>query len=100
MNDIRPKQMTDMGRDELRRIISLMESDDFINVLIPVLMDRQDKLIARLISKDDEQTRGRIKEVGDILALHDIAMKMVEESSDVDGGAEAGEAKDDPMLEK
>lgn len=33
------------------------------------LQDRKDDLVVRLIVKNDEETRGRIKEIDDLLAL-------------------------------
>lgn len=56
-----------------------MEADEGILFFEKVLSFRQDKLINRLVSAEDEETRGRIKELAHVVSFHDTFVKELDE---------------------
>jgi hypothetical protein len=69
--------VTKLDKDQLHDLIEMMESPVFVQLFKPILESRQEALINSLITKDDDQVRGRIKEIASIISIHDAAFKIL-----------------------
>jgi hypothetical protein len=64
-------------------ILRIWEQTDFIKHVIPVLQDREEALIAGLVAgtPDDDKARGGIRELRRFVAMHDMALEVLQANS-------------------
>lgn len=73
--------MNNLNSDELRDLVDWMEDARGVPFWKEIT-SRQEFLISRLIDVNNEEVRGKIKSLGEVAKIHDVAIDMLEKSID------------------